>query len=123
MYFNLVIGTFNALLFNFVTPTNITVFSHVVRAGEPLMLPGCVSNQSNPKWKHRGIIISFRHEILNHKFKNNSIVYLNYSLLLENVRLFNEGIFECGHDSSVEAKHILRVQGLILFIDFGHISL
>lgn len=99
-----------------VSAYNVTSHHHSVLVYDDLILQCGGEITATYKWEHAGKVIFFHTYFLDDYFFNTTVVFFNYSIFIQNVSLYHDGVYQCfygevsGSSYNVEVKGIVRQQ-------------
>lgn len=99
----------------FSTPTlsNFSEFSQNVTISESVLFPCNGLGVNGHVWKRNNIVLNLGTYILKDKLRKTFTLSANFSLLIEDVSVDNEGVYVCSKRSTVLAVHKLQVIGML----------
>lgn len=88
---------------------------HYVALWESLSLDCPGEHGESNKWEHDGVKIYYNNLLIDRSVEDNiSILFENYSLLIQEISIEHDGFYQCLRDSQVVSEHYVEVKGLYL---------
>lgn len=87
---------------------------HRVLISESVLLKCCYDKSNWKDWKFYDNFINLNNFIIDEKFEKRSILFPNFSVVVNDILLSHEGVYTClsRSDSTIYARHFLEINGM-----------
>lgn len=114
LYWNIVLVSSVTILISAILCTKALNY-HCVVLGEAVSLDCPGEHGDINKWEHGGVNIYYNNLLIDRSVEDNiSILFENYSLLIQEISIEHDGFYQCLRDSKVVSEHYVEVKGLYL---------
>lgn len=96
------------------TVSSLKVVFHQVTLSDSVLLYCGVESGAVKVWKYFDDILNVNKVVVHKMFMDTTSVQRNYSLYINHVLIFHEGIYTCFGELTIVITHILTVEGLYI---------